>query len=267
MSLSKTIGIYAIKNKVNDRFYIGQSANVRRRISQHFSALRGGYHCNTALQQDWDTYGEDKFESLLLEECSQEELESKEMYYIEKYHSFTNGYNKTRGGIGPHGQIFSAETHQRMRDSHHDYRRANHPQAIKIALLNTNETFDCIKDASEKYHVASSDIIRNARGETYYAGRYGNLRLAWRFYDDYIQMSDSEIQSVLHRAANGRKGANCHTARSVKCINTGIVFQTIQSAAEYYQIGKEAVSATCHHTQAYGGIDPETKEKLKWEFC
>lgn len=33
--MEKTTGIYMIENKINNKKYIGQSVNIRRRISEH----------------------------------------------------------------------------------------------------------------------------------------------------------------------------------------------------------------------------------------
>ena len=45
---------------------------------------------------------EEKRREEVLEECEEEELDEKEIYYIEKYHSYIEdgGYNLTRGGSG-----------------------------------------------------------------------------------------------------------------------------------------------------------------------
>lgn len=51
-------GVYYILNTQNDRIYIGQSDHVEQRFKSHLSALRSHRHNNTALQADWDHYGE-----------------------------------------------------------------------------------------------------------------------------------------------------------------------------------------------------------------
>lgn len=46
-------------------------------------------------------YGVDVFTFEILEECTQEELNQKEVFYIEKYDSYHNGYNLSLGGDTP----------------------------------------------------------------------------------------------------------------------------------------------------------------------
>jgi hypothetical protein len=45
-------------------------------------------------------YGSENFSIEEVEECSPEVLNDREVYWIEQYGSFKNGYNATRGGEG-----------------------------------------------------------------------------------------------------------------------------------------------------------------------
>lgn len=45
-------------------------------------------------------YGPENFTISVLEECPNEDLNSREVYWIEKYHSREDGYNITPGGGG-----------------------------------------------------------------------------------------------------------------------------------------------------------------------
>lgn len=91
-------GIYKIQNKANNKFYIGQSKNIKSRIFEHKLQLRKGKHFNIHLQSSFDKYGEDAFVFSALEYCKESELNKKEIYWIKKLKAFTNGYNKTIGG-------------------------------------------------------------------------------------------------------------------------------------------------------------------------
>ena len=92
--------IYQILNKANNKKYIGQTINFKRRKKRHLTDLRCHRHDNKHLQNAFDKYGEDSFEfSILYEEnCSQDRLNELEEYYIEKYDTYLNGYNCNRGG-------------------------------------------------------------------------------------------------------------------------------------------------------------------------
>jgi group I intron endonuclease len=94
----KISGIYSIVNNINNKKYIGQSRNIKRRIYNHKYELRKNKHFNKHLQRAWNKYGEEHFSFEVICECSTDEINEKEKYYIELYDSFLNGYNNTEGG-------------------------------------------------------------------------------------------------------------------------------------------------------------------------
>lgn len=94
------IGIYSIKNKINNKEYIGQSIDIETRWSNHQRLLKKGQHENYLLQDDYNLYGDNSFDYLVLEECSKDELCEREKYWIEKKKSKGQGYNLCDGGFG-----------------------------------------------------------------------------------------------------------------------------------------------------------------------
>lgn len=84
-----SIGIYKITNLINGKSYIGQSIHIEQRWSEHCrnSSKR---IISLAIQK----YGKDNFKFEILEECSQDELDKKERFYIQKFNSLVpHGYN------------------------------------------------------------------------------------------------------------------------------------------------------------------------------
>lgn len=77
-------GIYKITNKVNGKFYIGSSNNIKRRWGHHKSNLRSGTHTNYHLQNSYDKHGEDQFEFVLIEEVRRANLLAKEQEYLDE---------------------------------------------------------------------------------------------------------------------------------------------------------------------------------------
>lgn len=55
-------GIYKIVNVAKGECYVGQSQNVKKRISEHFRLLRNGRHVNAKLQNAFNKYGEQNFQ-------------------------------------------------------------------------------------------------------------------------------------------------------------------------------------------------------------
>ncbi len=92
--------IYILKNKCNDKVYVGQTVqSMQTRFKQHTkpSVLkkRGSYKIYNAIAK----YGVENFYIELLEdEIPENELGMVEIKYIENYNSYEKGYNSTRGG-------------------------------------------------------------------------------------------------------------------------------------------------------------------------
>jgi hypothetical protein len=87
--------IYAIKNTVNGKIYVGSTENMTARFKKHKSSLKRGCHCNIHLQRAYDQYGEDCLDFIILATCGKHQLIKKELEFIDKYHSLdeTYGYN------------------------------------------------------------------------------------------------------------------------------------------------------------------------------
>lgn len=91
-----------IRNKINDKKYIGQSIDIwyryRNHLSESYNAQVNKKAYNMAIHKAIRKYGESNFELIVLEECSQEELNEREIYWIEYYDTYNDGYNQTIGG-------------------------------------------------------------------------------------------------------------------------------------------------------------------------
>lgn len=91
-------GIYKITNLETEECYIGQSVDVKKRIYDHLKAACGvDTPKDNLLYQAMKKYGIENFSIELLQECTSQELNQKEKYFIELYQSQIYGYNKTSG--------------------------------------------------------------------------------------------------------------------------------------------------------------------------
>lgn len=84
--------IYKIVCKTNNKEYYGRSQEIDKRFRAHKNMLRKNEHRNMFLQEDWNRYGEEDFEFIIIHEFdSLEESINKEQYYIDK--NIGIGYN------------------------------------------------------------------------------------------------------------------------------------------------------------------------------
>lgn len=91
--------IYKITNLINSKVYIGQTRqSLKDRWYKHCQKQYDKYHFNMPIKQAIFKYGKDNFKIELIEECSIELLNEREIYWIQYYDSYNKGYNCTKGG-------------------------------------------------------------------------------------------------------------------------------------------------------------------------
>lgn len=93
-------GIYGIQNKLNGKWYIGQTTDIHTRKNEHFSRLKHNKHTNKHLQSAFNKYGLNNFDFHILEEIEEELLDVQECFWIDFYKSDQEqfGYNLESGG-------------------------------------------------------------------------------------------------------------------------------------------------------------------------
>lgn len=106
------IGIYKITNIVNGKCYIGQSININNRFDKHLTLLRNGKHNNKHMQSAFDKYGINNFKFEVIEECEENVLNEREIWWIAELKSNDRefGYNETSGGDGIKNYHHTEET-------------------------------------------------------------------------------------------------------------------------------------------------------------
>lgn len=118
--------IYCITNLINNKKYIGQTADkkgYKERWRKHRSCLRRGNHKNSHLQNAWNKYGEENFEFILLHEYkykSKEDIRNKlnnmEEYYIDKWNLFNRDLGYNIASAGSNGNNFVGKSEEEMNE-------------------------------------------------------------------------------------------------------------------------------------------------------
>lgn len=95
MKKEKICGIYKIENCINGKYYIGSSNDIYRRWKEHIKLLNNNNHHSPHLQFAWNKYGEKNFKFIILEECDEENLLTREQFYIDTMYAIDEsfGYN------------------------------------------------------------------------------------------------------------------------------------------------------------------------------
>lgn len=90
--------IYKATNKINNKFYIGQAVNLKRRIAKHkrfYKELKSKFY-SAIICYGWNNF----IWEIIDTANSKEELNQKEINYIKKFNTIENGYNLRPGGMG-----------------------------------------------------------------------------------------------------------------------------------------------------------------------
>ena len=185
-----TCGIYKIENKLNGKIYIGQSINIERRWKDHRKAINScGEEYKYPLYQ---AIRKDKLENFswdIIEECSKNELDEKEKFYIKEYNSFVPyGYNLTSGG----------------QDNFIHPMKLNYDkvQEIKKALKETNETGLSL---ANRFGV-SKDTITSI-----------NVGRSW--YEENIQYPIRPMKFLICKNCGNKISSGNKSGLCIKCYN------------------------------------------------
>lgn len=93
--------IYKITNDINDKIYIGKTlSSIEKRFEEHKKDSHRIQEQIRPLYRAMNKYGHNNFHIALIEECPISNLSDREVYWINFYNSYENGYNATIGGDG-----------------------------------------------------------------------------------------------------------------------------------------------------------------------
>ena len=99
------MGVFLIRNNLNDKVFLGVSLDLPGIINRHKFQLSAGGHPNKALQEDWNTAGSEHFAFEIVDELTPRagevdyrgELESLENLWLERLQPFgERGYNQPK---------------------------------------------------------------------------------------------------------------------------------------------------------------------------
>lgn len=198
------IGIYKITNTTNGKCYIGQSRDIKARWAKHLSAYKS--YPEWELYRAFKKYGIAAFSFEVVEECTIEELNEREIYWIAQFDSFNNGYNMTLGGEACNG--------------------TNDKTVYQYDLSgNFIKEYKSVHEAARENNIQCTNICKVCHGERKTAGGFG-----WSYekYDSIQPIKTKRLGdgTVLQFTKDGQFVAEYPTAAEADRV-TGINRTTI----------------------------------------
>jgi len=117
--------VYKATNKINGKCYIGQTTRtLQDRIWEHNKPSGTRSHFDNSVKKN----GIENFKWTILEVCMDlDDLNEKEIWYINHFNSINNGYNITSGG---RNFIRTDEIRKKMSDSNKGVKRTDETKRI-----------------------------------------------------------------------------------------------------------------------------------------
>lgn len=236
--------IYKIENMINHKVYIGQTSQERGfkdrycRKGQGIERVYNSYlykqkhnRCyNVHLFKAIEKYGFDAFviDEIFDVALTEYELNEKEIFYIEKFDSFRNGYNSTLGGDGTSG--YRPPTGK------------NHKQSIRVCQISPDgkliKIWDSFGDIYRELGLGKGAIANVCAGRKETSGGF-----VWVYEKDYDPNKD------YSRIPKTRGGRNFSKPVLLLDSNNNIVqeFFSAVEASMALGISKQEVSRICKH--------------------
>lgn len=217
-------GIYKIKNKKTNETYIGQSIHINQRFKEH---IKGNKKPLSAIDKDIQLLGKDNFIFEIIEECSENKLNEREIYWIDYYNTYLGeGYNKTLGGDDTSCAVQANEMPVEQYDLKGNY----------IA------TYKSISEAGRQLNIQPSNIGYCCNNNPRYSHAGGFL---WKFKD-----SNKEIKPIIKKIHSTKKRTLGQYTLEDKLITT---FPSAMEAERQIQINHRHISEVCNKQRKSAG--------------
>ena len=241
--MHKISGIYKIENLINHKVYIGQSKDIRQRLTYHKC-----HETNKHLKYAFEKYGIENFSFEILKETYDRDYW--EIFLIQIYHSTNSkfGYNIENGGF--YGSpIRTEEEREKFREAKRQY-YANLPDEEKRRLA--KEHSEKMKkrfkekgftEAEKANYIRLKNLKRSFPSSKHpFSNRDKNNGMFGRHRTE----EEKRYLSKIHKGKKGKphteehknkiKGGVNPSAMKIQCVETKEIFNTCKEAFEKYNI-------------------------------
>lgn len=208
------IGIYKITNKINGKFYIGQSVDIKRRFTEH----KAPHGRMTSIKFAIKKYGKENFLFDVIEECSVEDLDAREVYWIAK---LKPQYNRDKGGRGALGHHVQSDVRQLLSEKSRKY---------WDQLSDAEKQAICQRlSGPPKGHPVSDETREKLR-----AANIGKAQSA--------ETVDRRRATIEKKKSAGYVQTNAGHNKKVRCLETNQIFDSVKAAGECLSVHPSCIT-------------------------
>lgn len=223
MEEDKEYKVYCIENIVNGRKYIGCSSRAEKRIGQHFIDLRGGYHHNEYLADDFSIFGEESFKHYFICDTDSKGKKICEGTYINELGSYelVGGYNLDYFDFETGEFKRSKTTVKKLTDSHKQIWQNDESSSLQkqfiyqqkstvpviVFFLDTGKFryFRSITDCKrDDINIKPSSVCRAVNNFPHCVmsknGKFGAIK-----YSDFVELYKKDVEKVFNLIQENNK--------------------------------------------------------------
>ena len=175
--------IYKITNKINDKVYVGQTTRPYiQRFERHLRDAKNNVLPTNFFHNAIRKYGRDNFKTEVIDTAgTKEELNAKEIYWIDFYMNLGISYNTAKGGQG--GNTYYKRTQEQMHVTKQKLSKTNlgvkngMHKAVRVhnVLTNKSKDFESITAVLSFLGIKHKETVSwraNGRDKTIYRNTY-----------------------------------------------------------------------------------------------
>lgn len=212
--------IYKVTNLINGKLYIGQTTQTfEKRRQQHENSINYKSCDRMVFTRALRKYGIDNFEWKIIDEAkTQDELDEKEIYWIDKLNTIVDsgkGYNSNFGGNGGrHSELtkFKIGDAQKGSKNHmFGVLGEDHHSSKKVMNMETRMIYDSATECSEIEGVQQAKVCAVCRGD-----RATTNNTVYRYVDEdgsIIEPEEIKTTQKNREVVNHNTGEKFYTLR------------------------------------------------------
>ena len=293
--MMKKCGIYIIKNKINNKVYIGQSVDIMCRWYAHKNSAKGkSQDSYTKIHTAMNNLGIENFYIEILEECEYSQLNKREKHWINFFDSYNNGYNMTLGGESNRGEtngrailteeqvieirlaygnkIPFREVYEKYKNiiSKRGLQKVWHYETWKYVLpeVYTDENREWHSTMSKGHIDGNKKLGKNNKERSCTKEEILNFKklrskgLSYKKISNIVGRSSSTVRKycLFQECPSNNKIAN---SIRVKNIETGLVFDSMTEAARWARTNRDIISRWKNTTHSAGKVQ-STDDPAHW---